>query len=104
MIQATTERSSSEPRPISEILSELVPIYVEEMQPVEPKILGLSAMASRLKVPMSWLKEQVDLGTIPSDRAGEGYVFEWEATVASVSRPQRSNLRNAIRPLSTNKQ
>lgn len=89
MIQ--TERSSREPRTISEILSELLPIYVEDMQPVEPKILGLCAMASRLKVPRSWLKEQADLGAIPSDRTGEGHIFEWDVTVASVSRSQLRN-------------
>lgn len=80
MIQATTERCISEPRPISEILSELLPTYAEEMQPVQPKILGLHAMARRLRVPMDWLKEQADVGAIPCHKADEGYVFEWERT------------------------
>ena len=41
----------------------------------EPKLLPTGPMARRLRIPVSWLREEAEAGRIPAVRAGSVFLF-----------------------------
>lgn len=57
-----------------------------------PRLFTLRAMASRLKVPSDWLKDQAEAGTVPAISTGSGYLFSLLPTVEAVGKLAESTI------------